>query len=103
MMLMTDLEKEKYASFLLSYIRGQRKVKESAIAQLAIWRNKFIAHNERTETIPRIEDDEMDLLIEIATGVLQIANSYGRPVVVFDPASSGGFIKSFIRKQVVDK
>ena len=50
--------------------------KENLIGQVRIWRDKFIAHNERTALKISFEDDDIDSLLELAFFILDFINFY---------------------------
>lgn len=50
--------------------------KENLIGRVRIWRDKLIAHNERTALKISLEDEEIDTLLELAFFVLDFINYY---------------------------
>ncbi len=93
---------ENYLPTIKSYITNEMMKEGSSFKRLKIWRDKFIAHNERYDDKVSLTDEEVEFLISIPKSLVDYLNDFvSNPMIAIQRPGQAYFINKMIEKYLL--
>lgn len=90
---------QNYLPTIKKYITNAMKEEGSSFVRLKIWRDKFIAHNERYDDKVLLTDEEVEFLISIPKSLVDYLNDFvSNPLITIQKPGQAYFINKMIEK-----